>query len=64
MQKRTLLPSVIGVFVALTVPMQAAVPVTMPEYWGGSDWLSFFTIVSIAFVMMIRLKVLKPRIGR
>jgi hypothetical protein len=65
MQKRiTLLLHVTGLFVALTSPIQAAVPVNLPEYWGGSDWLGFFTLASIAFAMMIRLKVLKPRIGQ
>ena len=36
----------------------------VPESWGGSEWLSFFTLAAIVFAMMIRLKVLKPRIGR
>jgi hypothetical protein len=63
MQKRvTLLLSVGGLFVMPIASLQAAVPI--PEYWGGSDWLGFFIIASIACAMMIRLKVLKPRIGR
>jgi hypothetical protein len=65
MQKRiTLLVHVTGLFVALTSPIQAAVLVTLPEYWRGSDWLGFFTLASIAFAMLIGLKFLKPRIGR
>ena len=49
-------------FVVLAVPLLAAVRV--PESWGGSEWLGLFTLVSIAFAMMIRFKVLKPRIPR
>jgi len=65
MQKRTtLLLHVTGLYVALTSPIQAAVPVNLPEYWGGSDWLGFFIIASIACAMMIRFKVLKPRVER
>jgi len=63
MQKRiTLLLGVGGLFVMPIASLQAAVPI--PEYWGGSDWLGFFTLASVAFAMMIRLKVFKPRIGR
>jgi hypothetical protein len=62
MQKRITLLLVSGLFVALTSPIQAAVPVNLPEYWRGSDWLGFFTLASIAFVVMIRLKVLKLRV--
>ena len=53
-----------GLFLVTTAPIQAAVPVNLPEYWGSSDWLGFLTVASIAFAMMIRLKALKPRIGR
>jgi len=53
-----------GLFLVTTAPIQAAVPVNLPEYWGGSDWLGFLTVASIAFVVMIRLKVLQTRIGR
>jgi hypothetical protein len=62
MQKRMLLLSVGGLFLVPIASLRAAVPI--PEYWGGSDWLGFLTVASIAFAMMIRLKVLKPRIGR
>ncbi len=62
MPKRFLLT--IGLFLMPAVPILAAARVTVPEYWGGSEWLGFFTLVSIAFAMMIRLKVLKPRMGR
>jgi hypothetical protein len=51
-------------FVVLTGPVQAASPINLPEYWGGSDWLGFLAVASIAFAMMIRLRVLKPRVGR
>jgi len=63
MQKRiAFLLGVGGLFVMPIASLQAAVPV--PEYWGGSDWLGFLTVASIAFVVMIRLKVLQTRIGR
>jgi hypothetical protein len=65
MQKRIkLLLGVMGLFVATTAPIQAAAPFILPDYWGRSEWLGFFTLASVAFAMMIRLKVLKPRIGR
>jgi hypothetical protein len=50
-----------GVFVVPAAPVLAVV--TVPETWGGSEWLGFLTLAVIAFAMMIRLKVLKPRIG-
>jgi hypothetical protein len=53
-----------GLFLVTTAPIQAAVPVNLPEYWGSSDWLGLFTLVSITFAVMIRLKVLKPRFKR
>jgi len=63
MQKRITLWLGFGVlFVMPIASLQAAVPI--PEYWGGSDWVGFLTVASIAFATMIRLKVLKPRIGR
>ena len=64
MQKRiTLLLGICGLFVMPIASLQAAVAI--PEYWGGSDWVGFFTLASLAFLTMIRLKVLKkPRIER
>jgi hypothetical protein len=62
MQKKIKLLAMIGLFLVPTVPILAAVHI--PEYWGGSEWLGFFTLAAIAFAMMIRFKVLKPRIGR
>jgi len=64
MRNRLALSVIAGLFVIPAVPVFAVVLATVPEYWGGSDWLGFFTLASIAFAMMIRLKVLKPRIGR
>jgi len=61
MRKR-LLSVIAGLLVVPAVPLLAVV--TVPESWGGSEWLGFFSIASIAFAMMIRLKVLRPRIGR
>lgn len=51
-----------GLFLIPCAPVLAVV--TVPESWGGSEWLGFFTLAAIAFAMMIRLKVLKPRMGR
>jgi len=62
MRNRLALSVVAGLFVVPAAPVLAVV--TVPEYWGGSEWLGFFTVASIAFAMMIRLKVLKPRIWR
>ena len=62
MRNRLALSVIAGLFVVPAVPVLAVV--TVPEYWGGSEWLGFFILASIAFAMMIRLKVLKPRIGR
>jgi hypothetical protein len=60
MRIRLVLSVMAGVFVVPAAPVLAVV--TVPETWGGSDWLGFFALVSLAFAMMIRLKVLKPRI--
>jgi len=62
MRNRLALSVIAGLVVLPGAPVLAAVSV--PESWGGSEWLSFFTLASIAFGMLIRLKVLKPRIGR
>lgn len=64
MGKRATLLVLIGLLTVTTPPALAIVPVSIPEYWGGSDWLGFFTLASIAFAMMVRRKVLKPRVGR
>jgi hypothetical protein len=64
MQKKIkpLAVAIIGLVLVPTAPILAAVRV--PEYWSGSDWLGFFTLALIAFAMLIRFKVLKPRLGR
>jgi len=61
MSKRILLT--IGLFLIPAVPILAAAPVNVPEYWGGSDWLGFFALAAIAIAIMIRMKLLKPLIG-
>jgi len=62
MQKKMKLLTMMGLFLVPTVPILAAVQV--PEVWGGTESLVYFTLALTAFAMMIRLKILKPRVKR
>jgi hypothetical protein len=64
MRNRLALSIVAGAFVVPAIPLFAVARATVPESWGGSEWLGFFSLAAIAFATMIRLKVLKPRIER
>lgn len=59
---RILQTALAGLLVVPVAPVLGVVLV--PESWGSSDWLGFFTLASIAFALMIRLKVLKPHARR
>jgi hypothetical protein len=61
MSKRSFLLTV-GLLVVPSAPILAAVPV--PEVWGSTELLGFFTLALISFAMLMRLKVLKPRVKR
>lgn len=61
MAKRFFLLTV-GLLVVPSAPILAAVHV--PEVWGSTESLVYFTLALTAFATLVRLKVLKPRVKR